>query len=331
MTAIIVKQPRIRLDTFIAERAQREMHLDASEAVFFARELLKVRTRAFQTLFPEYKALRFLPRNSEVDDTDEAYTYQTFTETGRAELRADYSTTAPSAEVSGVEADPQKIKPIVASYTYDFMEARRSAKLGKELPMRKANAARRAIAQELDRVLTYGDTTKTGVTLYGIANLTGTATYTTPNGASGSKSWLTKTPVEILFDMTSMITQVITASNEIEHPDTLILPLARYELIKNTKMGDGSERTILEQFQKMRPEITVESWFKLDAAPSSEWTGMRMMAYKRDAEKLDAIVNPEFEQLPPDVTAIKTTTIVHARTGGVVLYFPKSVIYGDQI
>ena len=323
---------KMRLDHFIAASCQRTQNMDANEAVIFARELLKVRARAFETQYPEYKALRFVPRNTEVDELDEAYTYRIFSETGTAELMSDYSNTAPRADVSGVEATPQKIKPIVASYGYSFMEARRAAKLGNELPMRKANAARRAIAQEVNRVLTYGDSIKTGVTLAGLLTLTGTLTYSTPNGAAGSKTWALKTADEVILDMTSMVTQVIVNSNDIEHPDTLILPLSSYESIKSRRMGDGSDKTILNYFRELRPEITVEGWYAAESDGAlSVWTGKRMMAYQRNAEKLDAILPIEFEQLAPDVTAMETVTKCHARVGGVMLYYPKSVIYGDGI
>ena len=332
---------QMRLDSFIAQRVQETgfggeggRRMDSSEAMTFARELLKVRARMFEVQFPELKALSLIPPNTDVDDTDEAYTYQTVTETGRAELMADYSNTAPLADVHADEATPQKIKPIVNAYRYTFMEGRRSAKLGKELPMRRARAARKAIAQEVDRVFAYGDTTKTGVTLYGLLNLSGTETYTTPNGAGGVKTWggtNGKTPDEIITDLTAPLRQVIVNSNGIEECDTWILPLSSYEYIRDTRMGQNSDVSILQHFQGKRPTVQVIPWYRAEAAPASEWTGKRAMAYKRDPDKLDRLLPVEFEQLTPDVTALMTTTVCHARIGGINNYLPKSIIYMDGI
>lgn len=334
---------QMRLDTFIAQRVmetgfatdhERGIRLDASEAMTFARELLKVRTTMFEVQFPELKAMSLVPPEPDVDDTDEAFTYQTVTPMGRAELAADYSTTAPLSSVKADEATPQKIKPITGAYRYSFMEARRSAKLGKDLPRREAMATRLAIAQELDRVLSYGDTTKTGVTLYGLLTLSGTETYTTPNGAGGVKTWggvNGKTPDEIYQDLTAPLRQVHVNSNYVEDCDTLVLPGSSFEYIQDTRMGDGSETTILNYFRRNRPNVNVIPWYRGEAAPAAEWTGKRAVFYKRSADKLTRIVPVEFEQLTPDVTSLMTTVNCHARVGGLMLYLPKSVIYMDGI
>ena len=73
--------------------------------------------------------------------------------------------------------------------------------------------------------------------------------------------------------------------------------------------------------------------FKLDYANRAAWSGSsgRMVALRQDPMKLEAIIPQEFEQLPPQMEDFETKTICHARTGGVVAYYPASISYGDGI
>ncbi len=330
---------KIRLDALIAAKAQSELHFDASEANVFARELLKVRSRVFEIQFPEMKALRLIPKNTEVNATDEQYTYRVATEYGTTKMGSSYTGTAPRADVSMVEATPQLIRPMTAAYGYDFQEARVAARTGNQLPMRKANAARRAIAQEINDILTFGRAaagasgkTGYGTVLYGLANLSGTLTFTPATGAGGSKLWSLKTPDEILADMNGIASGIVTNSNDVEHPDTMLLPLASYEQIASQRLGDGSDATILKHFLAVNPHIkTIEPWYALDAAPNSEWTGKRMVAYQKSPDVLECLLPVEFEQFAPQMVNMETITSCHARIGGVVVYRPKAISYGDGI
>jgi hypothetical protein len=332
------KRPtKIRHDQLAAMLEQR---MDAAEANVFARELLKIRAGVFDIKFPELKAQRLIPRNTEVNDTDEEFAFRYATEYGTTKLGASYSQTAPRVDVSMVEAAPQLIRPMKVAYGYDFQEARVAARTGNGLPMRKANAARKAIAQEINDILTFGRTkgsvlagkTDYGATLYGLANLPSTLTFTPATGSEGSKLWSAKTPNEIIADMNGIASGIVTNSNDVEHPNTLLLPLSRYEQIASQRMGDGSDMTVLKHFLSVNTHIkSVEAWYALDAAPNSEWTGARMLCYDKSPEVMEYLLPVEFEQFAPQMVGTETVTECHARIGGIVLYRPKAVSYGDGI
>lgn len=311
---------------------------DASEAITFARELLKVRSQLFEQRFENLKATTLMSRETETNETDEQFTYQTVSEYGTTTLGSAYGTNAPRGDVSMVEATPLMIKPITASYGYSFHEARISARLGRELPMRKARAARRAVAEEIDRILTYGDSVKYGVTLPGMLTQTtestptdtGVRVHTLALGASGSNDWSTKTPDEILKDLNAIAFTIVTASRDREHPNTMLLPLALYDIVTTRRLGDGSDNTILRHFLANSPYIKrVEPWQKLDAAPAAQWTGTRIMAYDNSADVLQYILPVEWEQFAPQMQGFETVVPAHARTGGVVVYRPKAICYAD--
>lgn len=313
---------------------------DAAEANVFARELMKVRAGVFEIRFPELKASKFIPKNTDMGPADEEYTYRVATEYGTVRPTSSYSrATAPRADVTMVEATPQRVRPLVNSYGYDIQEARVAAKTGNQLPMRKAAAARKAIAFEVNDILTYGRAAAGvaslglpgyGVAMTGIANLASTLTSTAAAASSGgSTRFEDKTSDEIIADLNKLYSDVVVNSKGIEIPNQMILPLSVHELISNKRMGDGSDVTVLRHFQANHPDLAIDSWHALDAAQNSEWTGRRLICYRKAPDVLEYLAPIEFEQFAPQMDGLETITMCHARVGGCVLYLPKAVNYMD--
>lgn len=327
-------KPQLRQDAieFIRSTITHEdgTRLDAAEAVTFARELLRVRGELFEQRFAEYEATSFGPRASELTATDEQWTYQNATEVGQAEMRTAYSRTAPRADVYFEEATPTRILPIVSSYGFTFQEARISAALGKRLPERKAKAARRAIASVVDEALSVGKEIG-GYAVKGLLNQTGTATYSVPVGAGGSKAWTSKTPQEIYRDMTAPITQVAAATKYVERITDLILPADRFMLVSETPWGLVAETTILQMFQRNHPNVRVRPWWRAESISGVSGSGHRMVHYVNDSEHLEYGLPVEFEQMAPEMSTWETVVGCHARVGGYKVYFPQSMCYGDEI
>jgi hypothetical protein len=326
----------IRQDS-LAAQIQGHYACDAAEANVFARELLKVRSQVFEIRYPELKAQRLIPKNTEMGPADEEYTYRVATEYGTVRPTSSYSRqTAPRADISMVEASPQRVRPLVNAYGYDIQEARVAAKTGNQLPMRKAAAARKAIAFEVNDILTYGRPAAGvgglpgyGVAMSGIASLSGTLTTTLAAGAGGSNAWETMTSDEIVKHMNSMYSSMITNSKGVEIPNTMLLPLSLHEFAMHKRMGDGSDVTVLRHFEATHPGLAVEGWHALDAAPNSEFSGRRIICYRKDPDVLEYLLPIEFEQFAPQMEGLETITMCHARLGGCILYLPKAVNYGD--
>jgi hypothetical protein len=302
-----------------------DLHLDASENLNLRRALEHVRAKTYDKQFPEFKARKFVPIDNEVNTGAESVAFDTYEEVGDAEMTADYSTDAPVVNVKA-SSQSQLIRGMQSSYAYSLQELRAAAMSGSRLSERKANAARRAIEQRHETILLLGDS---NWGLSGLFNLASTSTYTVPVGDAGSKGWATKTPDEILTDMFGMENAIIEGTNEVEQPDTLILPLTAYNDVKTRRMGDGIDGTVLQFFLKNAQAISmVESSTKLQS--NAAWTGRRMVAYRRDKDKLAGVIPQEFEQLAPQISGMVTKIVCHSRTGGVELYYPKSVCYGDE-
>lgn len=301
-------------------------HLDASESIFFTRELESVRAKAYDTKFAMFKARLFIPVTNEDDPGAETIVYEQYTEVGMAKIITNYASDLPRADVKGKEFR-SPVRSIGDSYGYSLQEIRAAALAKKPLEVRKANAARRGIEQEIERIARTGDSANG---LLGMLNQPNATAYTILNGVSGHPDWARKTPDEIIRDLGGIVTTIVTTTKEVEIPDTILLPTTQYNYIATTRMGDGSDVTILKFFLGSNPYIkNIFPWQALDTAGSGSTT--RMVAYRRDPDALQLVIPQEFEQLAPQQENLTTVIPCHARIGGVILYYPLSMAYGDGI
>lgn len=305
---------------------------DAAEGVSFARSLEHIRPGMLDVLFPQYEGMKFVPQEPGIDPGKEIFTYRGLRKTGRATLVKSYAEDANLAEITGVEAS-QAIRPFKSAYAYTTQEIRAAMLAGTPIDVKKAMAARDAIALSIDEVIFYGHT-EGG--LLGLLNQASTTSYTVATGVSGSKLWRRKTADEMVADLHGIVNNVVKATLGIHRPNAMLLPLAAYNLASTRRMGDGSNQTVLSFFLSTNPYIqSVDPSYRLDATNSLLWGGSantgRMMVYEKNADRLALLLPIEFEQGLPFQRHFVTTTECHARCGGVISYYPGSISYGDGI
>src|SRR5687768_14776013 len=80
-----------------------ESKLDASESVFFARELEEVRAKTYDIKYENLKALTFVPIDTSIDPAVESITYRQYDSVGVAKWIASYAKDFPRADVKAVE------------------------------------------------------------------------------------------------------------------------------------------------------------------------------------------------------------------------------------
>ncbi len=303
-------------------------HLDVAESAFFARQLEQIRQKTYDLKLVQLKARMLVPVDNSVNPGAQAVTYRQFTPNGLAKIISSYADDLPRSDVQGKEFTAQ-IKSIGASYGYSIQEIRGAQMVGLPLDQRKANAARRAVEERIDLIAQKGDA-NTG--LIGFLNQANALVYTIPNGAGLSQLWSSKTPSEILADMSAVPNNIVTTTKEVEQPDTMLLPLAQYGLIATTPMSptNASNVTILEFFLRTNPYIKmVEPWYALTGAGAGGFD--RMVVYRRDPDALMLVIPQEFEQFPPQQRGLEFLVPCHARCGGVQTPYPLSICYADHI
>ncbi len=299
---------------------------DAGESAFFLRELEHVKSKTYDTKYKNLKSFQLLPVDTSADAGAAIITYQRYTKIGYAKIISDYADDAPRADVYGTE-ETVRVYRVGNSYGYDRDEIRRSRMAGKNLDQRRANSAKRASDEEVDRIAWNGDSAHQ---INSFIDYPGITEYTVPNGVSGDTEWITKTPDEIIADMAGIVTGVIDSTNGVEVPDTMIMPIAQYEYISNTRVTDGDTNTIMNFFLKNNPHIKMIDWLT-ELKGAGDGGSDRYMVYPKNPDNVTLEIPLPFNQLSPVQKNYGFEILTETKTAGVIIYFPLSVSYGDGI
>lgn len=303
--------------------------LDAKDAIFFARELEHVKSRTYDTQFPEFKARSLIPVSYEANTGAETIKYDTFTEVGIAKVVANYAKDFPRADIKG-EENVSFVRSLGDSYGYSIQDIRAASLAGKPLQQRKANAARRAIGQLEESIAWYGDA---AYKLGGMLSNVNIPSGTLPADGTGASTQLKdKTPDQIIRDLNDCANSIVETTKGVEMPNTLLLPIEQYTYIASTPRSSTSDTTILEYFLQNNPFITQVDWLNQLKEPTAGWasvglsfTGDIMIAYNRSPDKLTLEIPQDFEQFAPQLNKMEYEVECHERIGGVLIYYPLSM------
>jgi len=301
------------------------MNLDANESAFFKRQLEYVKAQSYDVKWAENKALALFPVDSSAGPAATEITWRQYTRVGMAKMVSDYAQDFPRVDVYGEEFT---VKPhdIGAAYGYSIQEIRRAQMAGFPLETRRADATRRAIEDKINTIAFSGDS---ATNLNGFMQYTGNTEFTLTSGVGGY-TWALKTADEILADMNGMVYAVLAATNGVEQPDTMLLPLAQYNAIKTKRLGTYSDTTVMEYFLKTNQYIKRIEWL-VELATGSDTAGTRAMVFKNDADHLQLILPVPFEQFDYDKEGMAYTIPCLARIAGIVEYYPAAVGFCDGI
>lgn len=298
-------------------------HLDSDDTIFFTRQLEFLKAKSYDIKYAELKARALLPVSYEAGPGAETIRYEQFQQSGIAKVIANYADDLPRADIKGKEFIAS-VKSLGSSYGYSMQEIRAARYAGKPLEQRRANAAKRAIAQAENTIAWFGNT---DYNLQGFLTNPNVGLYTLPTDGTGSPNTalLGKTPDQILRDLNGMVNQVFSVTKGVERPDTLLLPLTQFAYISSTARSANSDTTILEYFLQNNPFIKQVEWL-------NELTGAGAggkdvaVAYVRDPDHLTLEIPQDFEQLNVQEKGLEYVVPCHQRIGGVIMYYPLAVI-----
>lgn len=317
--------PRITFDQRCRELAavapNGGIRLDANETAIFSRQLEHVEERLFEVKYPTGHGIEMVPLLTKIDPGAAEYTYRAFDHAGRAERVANYAGNPPRVDIQGLEVT-NRLHSYWTSYGYSVQDLRAAAMAHLPIEERRATAARNVLMRKLDENIWVGDTT---VAVYGLANSTLVDVVSVVTG-----TWSSAQPSQILADLQKLVNASSLASNGEEEPDTVAMSITAYQIL-TTRYIDTTNynKTILAAFKEANPNIKkVAPSFRLELA-NAGGTGGRLVAYKNDPEKLEALVPVEFETFPVQAKSMSFDVTCHMRCGGVVIRYPDSVKYMD--
>lgn len=306
---------------------------DADYGMFFARELEKIKSNSYDVRYPELTATRIIPVSNEAGPGAENITYHQYDSVGFAKIISNYSTDLPRVDLVGKEFT-SKVKSIGDSYGYSVQDIRAARMAGKPLEQRKANAARRAVDQEINRIGYFGDTKHNMKGLFTHPNITAYVLPTdgTLNGAvagtAAAAKFINKTPDQVVRDLNGMANKIVELTGGVEQANTLLLSQNIYGDIATRARSINSDTTILEFFLAKSPYIKNVEVIPECATAGTGGTELVMM-YNKSSDKLTLEIPQMFEQFPPEARGLEFTIACHARCGGVIIYYPLSLIKAE--
>lgn len=297
---------------------------DAGETAFITRQLLFVKARTFDVKYTMFRARDFIPVSHEVPSGAEQWSFWSWDMVGMAKVIANYADDFEKVDAFKNEVTTN-IKSLGASYSYTIQDLRRVSMAagtgGGQLDYKRAAAARRAIEARIDDIAAVG---LTSANFTGLVNNASVPVVAAPVGL-----WATATAADMIGDLNTAVTTVVTQSNGIEIPDSVLFPISEFNIFAVTPYSALNSDTAMTVFLKNSPYITdVDQWSKLKGQ-NAGGTGGRIVVYRRDENALTLEIPQEFEQFAPQLEGMEYTVPCHARIGGVVFYYPLSAAYMD--
>lgn len=294
-------------------------HLDAAENVFFQRQLERIEPAMYEVQYAERKARQLVPTGELIPDGIEVVTVRSMDRRGTAKRIANAADDLTQVNVFANEYSA-KLWDYGVAFGYTKAELKAAQIGAMPLDSMRARAAREAIADKVDELVAVGDSDVGNEGLLTLSN-----THDVTSDLTGS--WEAADSDEILADLNAIIHKIPDESKDVEKAKRLILPTKLLRLISKRARSSTSDTTILEYFKSNNTGLEVMDWERANGAGA---TGKhRIVAYDPNPTKIRFLMSVEMEMQEPQLVNFSYKVNLRMRAGGVALYLPKSVCYGD--
>jgi hypothetical protein len=316
----------------------RAVNLDAGESMFFARQLEYIKAQSYDILYPEYKAITMIPVSTEAGPGAESITYREFDTVGLMKIISNYADDLPRADVRGKEYTIP-VRSIGGSYGYNVQEIRAARMANKPLELRRAESARRAYEQMVNRI---GWFARAADGVYGgLTGLLYNANVTKADSIATAVNWLdaARTADQIILDFATQFYNMVDLTKGIEWPDTALMPPLQFGKIRTMPRSTISDTTVYQFIKNAHPELKTIEWVNelkaVTPKPSTPTAAASytdvMILYRKDPMKLTLEIPQPFEQFPVQERGLEYLIPTHARVGGVLIYYPLSVTIVEKV
>jgi hypothetical protein len=287
-----------------------------SVGIWLARQLDYVVSKVYVRQLPSINANRLVPDDTSIPEWVETVSISQFDAVGMAKVIANYADDLPRVDVRGA-VKTTTVKTIGDSYGYNVNELRASRATGMGLDQRKADAARRAIELKLASIKLNGDAV---FGLFGLFNSPNIPEAILPTLGD----WTTLTGDQIYANLIYMGNAYQQQNLGVHTANFLELAPKAYMAATTKFITSPTPTTPLAAFLLAFPSVTAEMIWELTGAG----TGGKDMAllYERSADNLAHYYVMPFTQLPPDARNLEIVVDCMARSGGVQVFYPLSLL-----
>ena len=304
-----------------------------TDTALFTQQLQHIMAQAYDRKYPGLKAREFVPIATGIHAGAEAVIQRGWDMSGEATLLAGEARDVNRVSLSGLEqAIPVIGFAIKWAMTMQQLEAASMA--GVDLDNKGLLAATRIVERTIDSILS------TGAAGFGVTGFATQPVKAWAAAGAGVETAVAAAPAgytalwgnaaaaaTIIADMAIAIQRF--RANDTWMPTHVLMDPAVYTRIEGLNAGFGTDRTILEHFKALYPELQFHSWSRLTGLSTGAGTG-RVIMYAKDTAVVEGVVSKEPIHLPPVWDGLGFETTCYARCGGIMAADTTGCLYLDM-
>jgi hypothetical protein len=292
---------------------------------FLQSELRQVSAKTYDVVNFPTMARTLVPFSETVHPGADTYSYDQYEALGEAEFKTAGATDAPEVTLRK-KRFTFPMRTIWDKYQYSFEDLQAAIFSKTPLNSKLALAARMALEQKFDDVITRGDL------VHGIRGLAGNTDFTAVAPVTGTWTGAT-TPTQLFGDLNKLVQAAEQATGGFFKSDTLVLPLSVKPYLtapwSTTTTPTTIEQAWLATQQQAKTGITsIQYWNKLNLA-NAGGTGGRALCYKNDPMVLEALLAYEYLEFPSPTDGLIIQVKSQMRFGGLAVHYPLACSYMD--
>lgn len=309
--------------------------MDAQQALgFLVQQTSYIESEVYRIQYPDIIYPQLVPVDTSASEWAKSVTYYSVDRVGEAKWFDGMANDLALADINRAKHE-QGMEMGGIGYRYTLEELGQAMMIpGLNLSSERAEAARRAYEEFMDRIARIGDAVKKTTGLFN--NTSVTRTDAIADGTGSSALWANKTADQIARDIQNALLGVYQGSNTVEMADTVLLPISAMSAISSIRVAN-TPVTALEYISKNNlythttgAPLMIRGVLDLDTAGAG---GVgRMVTYRRDPRVVKLHVPMVHKFLPVWQTGPITFDVPGIfRVGSVEIRRPGAFSYVDGI
>lgn len=283
-----------------------------------ARQLEYVESEVYAVQYPDLMARTVFPTETQNAGWADTIRYNVSDKKGEAKIITPSATDIPMLTVTGQEVR-RKVVQIGLAYGFSIDEILKANHVGYNLDATHAMYVREEIERKIDTYAWEGDP-ESG--LGGFLNDTNIVRINASNGVGGSPLWTNKTPQEIYNDVKELFYTLELNSNGVEMADRLVLDIKLDALLDQYLTDNVTIREAL-----IRNISSLQQILKVPYIRNKGTGGTSIMfAYNYNRSKMTLMNTTSIEINQPQLRDLNWKVIMTAKTAGVAVRYPASVL-----